>query len=153
MLQFITAAESLFVSVHRDNQRLQMMALSGATPLKLRVDVAGFLSSVPDSARQSSDGYSDVSHIILGRLGEPKALDVTLLYVSLRFVSLRYVSLRSVKFRYAESRYVLLRFVTFRSVTFRYVASRDVSGRAPYVRPTSRGRSAGGWLLFHWPVP
>ena len=35
MLQFITAAESLFVSVHRDHQRLQMMALSGATPLKL----------------------------------------------------------------------------------------------------------------------
>ena len=68
--------------------------------------------------------------------------------LTLRYVTLRYVSLRSVKFRYAESRYVLLRFVTFRSVTFRYVASRDVSGRAPYVRPTSRGRSAGGWLLF-----
>ena len=66
MLQFITAAESLFVSVHRDNHRLQMMALSGATPLKVRVDVAGSLSSVPDSARQSSDGYSDVSHIFAG---------------------------------------------------------------------------------------
>ena len=34
MLQFITAAESLFVSVHRNIRRLQMMALCGATPLK-----------------------------------------------------------------------------------------------------------------------
>ena len=59
---------------------------------------------------------------------------LTLHYVTFRFVSLS--SLRS------------LRFVTLRSVTFRYVASRDVSGRAPYVRPASRGRSVGGWLLF-----
>ena len=47
MLQFINAAESLFVSAHRGDQHLQMMALSGATPLKLRVDVAGILSSMP----------------------------------------------------------------------------------------------------------
>ena len=112
MLQFITAAESLFVLVHRDNQRLQMMALSGANPLKLRVNVTGSLSSVPDSASQSSDGYSGVSHIIFAGLENQKPL-------TLRYVKLRYVC--CVTFRY-----VLLRFVTLRSVTFRYVASRDV---------------------------
>ena len=110
MLQFITAAESLFVSVHRDNHRLQMMALSGATPLKVRVDVAGSLSSVPDSARQSSDGYSDVSHIIFAGLENQKPL--TLRYVTLRFVTFRYVTFR---------------FVTFRSVTFRSVTLRCIS--------------------------
>ena len=73
MLQFITAAESLFVSVHRDNQRLQMMALSGATPLKLRVDVAGILSSVPGLCFvRVLMGNSDVSHIIFAQLGGPK---------------------------------------------------------------------------------
>ena len=64
MLQFITAAESLFVSIHRDNQRLQMMALSGATPLKLRVDVAGFLSSVPGLC--SSRAESQMVRVLMG---------------------------------------------------------------------------------------
>ena len=86
------------------------MALSGATPLKLRVDVAGSLSSVPDSARQSSDGYSDVSHIIFAGLENQKPL--TLRYVTLRFVTFRYVSFRYVPFRY----------VTFRSVTLRCIS-------------------------------
>ena len=70
MLHFFTAAESLFVSAHRDNQRLQMMALSGATPLKLGVDVAGILSSVPGLC--SSVLMGNQSHIIFAQLGGPK---------------------------------------------------------------------------------
>ena len=112
MLQFITAAESLFILVHRDNHRLQMMALSGVTPLKLRVDVAGSLSSVPDSARQSSDGYSDVSHIIFAGLENQKPCYVTLRYVTFRYVSLRFVSFRYVTFRYVTVRSVPLRCIS-----------------------------------------
>ena len=131
MLQFITAAESLFVSVHRDNQHLQMMALSSATPLKLRVDVAGSLSSVPDSARQSPDGYSDVSHIIFAGLENQKPL--TLRYGTLRYVSLRFVPFRSVP----------LRFVTLRLVTYR--AGRPTSDLHHKDAPREDGYSSACW--------
>ena len=76
-----------------------------------------------DSARQSPDGYSDVSHIIFACLENQKPL-------VLHYVAFRYVSLRSVTFRY-----VTLRFVTFRSVPFRYVTLHLVMYRAG--RPTS----------------
>ena len=59
-----------------------------------------------DSARQSSDGYSDVSHIIFAGLENQKPLKLR--FVTFRYVSLRYVSLRSVPFRSVSLRCVSL---------------------------------------------
>ena len=81
-----------------------MMALSGATPLKLGVDVAGILSLLRTLLVRVLTrtllvrvlmGNSDVSHIILGWLGGPKARVVTWRHVTSRdvpsFVSYRIV--------------------------------------------------------------
>ena len=90
-----------------------------------------------DSARQSPDGYSDVSHIISAQLGGPEAFDVTLRYVSLRFVTF-------VTFRFVSFRYVTLRFVTLSLVTYR--AGRPTSGLHHEDAQREDGYSPACWL-------
>ena len=129
MLQFITAAESLFVSVQR-----QSTPSNDGYEWRDSSQIESRCRRVPVEC-----AWTLLVRVLMGTPTFPTSYLPSLAgqkHLTLRFVTFRYV------------RYVSLRFVSLHSVTFRYVESRDVSGREPYVRPASRGRSAGGWLLF-----